>query len=178
MWVRMLAHPGGAAITSLEVLPVAVDVQVRKVTEYLGVTATEGLDLEAARPLIQGAWQADVRKAGAVGPPGLDGTAAALDPALWFYGKWGARTASALVVSCRSRRPAIVAAFLRLRRAISRAWCSDYPEATNRALSFLARVRAPASIEKRARPLIPRLKPREVKTLAEALAELASASLQ
>jgi hypothetical protein len=89
MWVRMLAHPGGAAITSLEVLPVAVDVQVRKVTEYLGVTATEGLDLEAARPLIQGAWDADVHENGAVGPPGLDGTAAALDPALWFYGKWG-----------------------------------------------------------------------------------------
>jgi hypothetical protein len=89
MWVRMLAQPGGAAITSLEVLPVAVDVQVRKVTEYLGVTATEGLDLEAARPLIQRAWEADVRENGAVGPPGLDGTAAALDPALWFYGKWG-----------------------------------------------------------------------------------------
>ena len=89
MWVRMLAHPGGAAITSLEILPVAVDVQVRKVTEYLGVTATEGLDLEAARPVIQRAWESDVRQNGAVGPPDLDGTAAALDPALWFYGKWG-----------------------------------------------------------------------------------------
>jgi hypothetical protein len=89
MWVRMLAHPGGAAVTSLEILPVAVDVQVRKVTEYLGVTATEGLDLEAARPVIQRAWESDVHKNGAVGPAGLDGTAAALDPALWFYGKWG-----------------------------------------------------------------------------------------
>ena len=89
MWVRMLAHPGRAAITSLEVLPVAVDVQVRKVSEYLGVTATEGLDLEAARPVIQRAWESDVRQHGAVGPPHLDGTAAALDPALWFYGKWG-----------------------------------------------------------------------------------------
>lgn len=89
MWVRMLAHPGRAAITSLETVPVAVDVQVRKVTEYLGVTATEGLDLEAARSAIQHAWESDVRQNGAVGPPGLDGTAAALDPALWFYGKWG-----------------------------------------------------------------------------------------
>lgn len=42
MWVRMLAYPGGAEITSLEVLPVAVDVQVRKVTEYLGVAETLG----------------------------------------------------------------------------------------------------------------------------------------
>lgn len=89
MWVRMLAHPGGRAITSLEILPVAVDVQVRKVTEYLGVTTTEGLDLEAARPVIQRAWESDIRQNGAVGPPGIDGTAAALDPALWFYGKWG-----------------------------------------------------------------------------------------
>jgi hypothetical protein len=89
MWVRMLAHPGEATLTSLEVVPVAVDVQVRKVTEYLGVTATEGLDLEAARPVIQSAWENDIRQNGAVGPPGLEGTAAALDPALWFYGKWG-----------------------------------------------------------------------------------------
>lgn len=40
MWIRMLAAPGGATISRLELLPVAVDVQVRKVTEYLGVTRT------------------------------------------------------------------------------------------------------------------------------------------
>src|SRR4051794_21294051 len=89
MWVRMLAYPGGAAIDSLEVLPVAVDVQVRKISEYLAMTETGPLDLEAARPIIQGAWESDVRAAGAVGPGPLDGTAAALDPALWFYAKWG-----------------------------------------------------------------------------------------
>lgn len=89
MWIRMLAVPGGARITSLEVLPVAVDVQVRKVTEYLGVTATADLELEAARGRIQRAWQAGVETGTAVGPPALSGTAAALDPALWFWGKWG-----------------------------------------------------------------------------------------
>jgi hypothetical protein len=89
MWVRMLAHPGGASITGLDALPVAVDVQVRKVTEYLGVTATTGLDLERARPPIQNAWSEQVTAHGAVGPPAIDGTGAALDPALWFFAKWG-----------------------------------------------------------------------------------------
>jgi hypothetical protein len=46
-------HPGDATIANLEILPVAVDVQVRKVTEYLGVTMTRGLGLDDARPLIQ-----------------------------------------------------------------------------------------------------------------------------
>jgi hypothetical protein len=89
MWVRMLAVPGGAAISSLGELPVAVDVQVRKVSEYLGVVDTRGRPLEQVRGLIQRTWQADVRQHGTQGPPALAGTAAALDPALWFYGKWG-----------------------------------------------------------------------------------------
>ena len=89
MWVRMLAYPGAAAISSLEALPVAVDVQVRKVSEYLGAVDTGGLDLEAARPIIQAAWAEDVRAHGATGPGALTGTAAAVDPALWFWGKWG-----------------------------------------------------------------------------------------
>ena len=89
MWIRMLAHPGAATITSIDVLPVAVDVQVRKVTEYLGVADSVGLDLETARPVIQQAWAEVVAAGGAVGPPAIDGSAAALDPALWFWGKWG-----------------------------------------------------------------------------------------
>jgi hypothetical protein len=89
MWVRILAYPGRAKITSLEILPVAVDVQVRKVTEFLGVTDTYGKQLELARPEIQAAWRGDVEEHGAEGPEPLRGTCAALDPALWFYGKWG-----------------------------------------------------------------------------------------
>jgi hypothetical protein len=61
---------------------VAVDVQVRKVTEYLGVTEIEHLDLDRARPLIQRAWANAVASGGAVGPDGIAGSAAALDPAL------------------------------------------------------------------------------------------------
>ncbi len=89
MWVRMLAVPGNAHITALDTLPVAVDVQVRKVTEYLGAAATAGLDLEAVRGRIQRAWQAGVETGTSVGPDQLQGTAAALDPPLWFWGKWG-----------------------------------------------------------------------------------------
>ncbi len=89
LWVRLLAYPGGAAISSLDRVPVAVDVQVRKVTEYLGVTETVGLDLEDVRDTIQVTWARDVAAHGAAGPDGLADTPGALDPALWFYGKWG-----------------------------------------------------------------------------------------
>jgi hypothetical protein len=89
MWVRILAHPGGAQIDNLDVLPVAVDVQVRKVTENLGVTDTIDRPLESVRELIQRTWARDVAQHGAEGPAAIADTAAGLDPALWFYGKWG-----------------------------------------------------------------------------------------
>jgi len=89
MWVRMLASPGVADIQGLESLRVAVDTHVRKVTEYLGVTKTRGQPLERVRKTIQEAWAEDVRRGGAIGPGALANTSAALDPALWFFGKWG-----------------------------------------------------------------------------------------
>lgn len=89
MWIRMLAEPGGARIDEVHFLPVAVDVQVRKVTENLGVARTQGQDLELVRSQIQHRWQDAVDNGTAVGPKQLHGTAAALDPVLWFWGKWG-----------------------------------------------------------------------------------------
>jgi hypothetical protein len=89
LWVRLLAYPGGAAISSLDRVPVSVDVQVRKVTEHLGVTEATGLNLEDVRATIQETWARDVAAHGAAGPEGLVDTPGALDPALWFYGKWG-----------------------------------------------------------------------------------------
>ena len=89
MWIRMLAEPGAARIDEIHVLPVAVDVQVRKVTENLGVAATRGQDLERVRSQIQRNWQDAIDNGTAVGPEQLRGTAAALDPVLWFWGKWG-----------------------------------------------------------------------------------------
>jgi len=87
MWVRILVAPGGGRVHGLDALPVAVDVQVRRATENLGVTTTQGQPLDQARGVIQEAWKRGVHRA--VGPVGLEGTCAALDPALWFLGKWG-----------------------------------------------------------------------------------------
>ena len=89
MWVRMLAEPGGAAITRIDTIPVAVDVHVRRVTENLRVTATRDLRLKEATPRIQSAWKKAVVPALIPGPARIAGTCAALDPALWAFGKYG-----------------------------------------------------------------------------------------
>lgn len=90
MWVRMMAEPGGATIDQLEVVPVAVDVQVRRVTEKLGIAATAALPLDKARPKIEEAWFDAVAASGGIaGPERIRNTCAALDPALWFFGKHG-----------------------------------------------------------------------------------------
>ncbi len=89
MWVRMLANPGGAKIDRMDTIPVAVDVHVRRVTENLGVADTRGRSIRAAKPVIQSAWRRAVAKARIGGPPGIQGSCAALDPALWFFGIHG-----------------------------------------------------------------------------------------
>jgi hypothetical protein len=89
MWIRMMAVPGEAAIEDLGVIPVAVDVQVRRVTEFLGLTDTEHMDLEQAREPIQNAWRERVLDEGVDAPGALANTPAGLDPALWFFAKWG-----------------------------------------------------------------------------------------
>lgn len=89
MWVRMLAYPGEAEITNLAFLPVSVDVQVVRVTRFLGVADVHGLSEGEARRHIQRRWRDEVIKSGTAGPPKLGSSCAALDPALWFWGKWG-----------------------------------------------------------------------------------------
>ena len=89
MWVRMLAEPGEAKITGMDTVRVAVDVQVRRITENLGVASTRGLPLKDARPKIQAAWQRAVAATDICGPSRIAGTCAALDPALWSFGKYG-----------------------------------------------------------------------------------------
>ena len=90
LWVRLMAAPGGAAISHVETIPVAVDVHVRRVTENLGVTDTRGLTLgRDVKHRIQSAWQEAVSVADFGGPPQIAGTCAALDPALWLFGARG-----------------------------------------------------------------------------------------
>ena len=89
MWVRIMATPGGAKVENMDVVPVAVDVQVRRVTENLGVTDTAGCPMEKAKPIIRYAWDSAVDGAWFGSSPGIAGTCAALDPALWYFGKHG-----------------------------------------------------------------------------------------
>lgn len=89
VWVRIMAHPGGAKIDRIETIPVAVDVQVRRPTENLGITKTKGMDTVKAKPIIQCAWRDAVGNGNSKGPRNIAGTCAALDPALWVFGKHG-----------------------------------------------------------------------------------------
>ena len=89
MWVRIMANPGGAEIERIEKVPVAVDVQVRRAAENLGIANTQGLKLKEAKPMIQSACRKAVAEAKIGGPDRIAGTSAALDPVLWFYGKYG-----------------------------------------------------------------------------------------
>lgn len=88
MWVRIMANPGAARIERIAEIPVAVDTHVRRVTRNLGVLAPvrEGA---AGRRMIQSAWRDAVIAGNVGGPSGIAGTSAALDPALWFFGKHG-----------------------------------------------------------------------------------------
>ena len=114
MWVRMLAEPGGATIARMEIVRVAVDVQVRRVSENLGISDTRSLPLKGAKPVIQSAWQNVVSQANIGGPSRISGTCAALDPALWSFGKYGCSHCESIGVcvpisracdSCRLRVP-------------------------------------------------------------------------
>lgn len=91
MWLQIMADlgQGGARIERMEAVPVAVDRHVRRVTENLGITDTRGSSLEKARPIIQNTWHKAVQTVDIGGPPGIAGTCAALDQALYFFGKDG-----------------------------------------------------------------------------------------
>ncbi len=89
MWVRMLVAPGGAKIDNMDIIPVAVGVHVRRITENLGVSDTQDMSIEEAREVIQDTWHDAVAATRIGGPPGLTDICAALDPALWVFGKYG-----------------------------------------------------------------------------------------
>ena len=89
MWVRMMADPGGAEIDNLDWIRVAVDTHVRRVSEKLEVADTEDMSLDVARGEIQSVWKEAAAQGRSVGPNGKRLTSAALDPALWFFGKYG-----------------------------------------------------------------------------------------
>ena len=89
MWVRMLVAPGGAKIDDIDIIPVAVDVHVCRVTRILGIVDTHDMSEADAKRRIQDAWREALLSANIGGPTGIAGTCAALDPALWLFGKYG-----------------------------------------------------------------------------------------
>ena len=89
MWVRMMAAPGNAEIANIDIIPVAVDTHVKRVTENLGLTDTRQLSVDRAKKPIQEAWRKAVNVAPIGGLSGIANTCAALDPALWLFGKHG-----------------------------------------------------------------------------------------
>ncbi len=89
MWVRMLVTCGGATIGGMDIIPVSVDVHVRRVTQNLGVVDTLDMSEREARQVIQDTWRAAVARTSIGGPPGVTNTSTALDPALWVFGRLG-----------------------------------------------------------------------------------------
>ncbi len=89
MWMRMLVAPGGAKIDGIDIIPVAVDVHVRRATRILGVLDTTSMSEGEARQGIQDTWRAVLATTKIGGVPGITNTCAALDPALWWFGKYG-----------------------------------------------------------------------------------------
>ncbi len=89
MWVRMLVTSGGATIDGMDIIPVSVDVHVRRVTQNLGVVDTQDMPGKEAREVIQDTWRAAVARTSIGGPPEIADTSAALDPALWVFGRFG-----------------------------------------------------------------------------------------
>jgi hypothetical protein len=89
VWVRMLVDPGGARLTRLDEVPVAVDVHVLRVTRNLGMLPDASGSPETVRRRVRALWMAEVRTHGCEGTPELGVTCAALDAALWFFGVWG-----------------------------------------------------------------------------------------
>lgn len=95
VWIRIMANPGGARIDPVEAMTVGVDVHIRRLTGNLGLLgdrqaiatkdADEGnLDAELRRIWFDAANQADFE-----GLPGIGRGAGAVDPALWFFGRYG-----------------------------------------------------------------------------------------
>lgn len=92
MWIRMMVDPGEATLRNLAKVNVAVDKHVRRVTKNLKIARTQdnGKFDEEIREAWGKAVEAAQKTKGKIeGTEPLRGTNAALDPALWFFGKYG-----------------------------------------------------------------------------------------
>ena len=95
VWIRIMANPGKASIARADAMSVGVDIHVRRLTRNLGLVddrkagtaldaADDSRDAEIRRIWRDAAIQADVQ-----GPQGVGSGAGVIDPALWFFGRYG-----------------------------------------------------------------------------------------
>jgi endonuclease III len=87
-WIRMLVFPGGVVLSGLDQVPLVVDVDVRRATELLSLTAP-GVPPAEARRQVAAVWAEALGAGAPVGPGALAGTALALDQVLLFHGRVG-----------------------------------------------------------------------------------------
>lgn len=97
VWIRIMANPGGARIVPADAMSVGVDIHVRRLTRNLGVlddgqaVAVVDVDDDMRDAEIRRTWNDAAIRADIQGPPGVASGAGALDPALWFFGRYGCR---------------------------------------------------------------------------------------
>ena len=95
VWIRIIANPGGAEITPVEAMTVGVDIHVRRLTRNLGLLedwpaiAAMDTDDDSRDREIRRIWHDAASRADIEGPPGVGRGAGAIDPALWFLGRYG-----------------------------------------------------------------------------------------
>ncbi len=110
VWIRIMANPGGARIVPADAMSVGVDIHVRRLTRNLGllddgqavavIDANEnGRDAEIRRIWRDAAIRADIQ-----GPSGVGSGAGAIDPALWYFGRYGCGHCNALARPVRFGR--------------------------------------------------------------------------
>ena len=79
---------GAARLQRLNLIPVAVDTHIRKVSRELCVAEIGDAGLPKAHAAIRTAWLKAVDGADVTGPPGMAGTCSALNAPLWALGKY------------------------------------------------------------------------------------------
>ena len=110
VWIRIMANPGGARIVPADAMSVGVDIHVRRLTRNLGVldggqsVLLIDVDDDGCDGEIRRIWRDAAIWANVQGPPGVGGGAGALDPALWFFGRYGCRHCDALARPVRFGR--------------------------------------------------------------------------
>jgi len=94
VWIRIMAIPGKARIARVESIPVGVDSHLRRLTRNLGLLdkGAEIAKVDANRDAeIRRIWRDAAHRAKIEGPSELGGGPGALDPALWFFGRYGCK---------------------------------------------------------------------------------------